>query len=127
MNGEIKEKYNESLIIYAIVNSLTQADTIKNVQILIEGKNVDSFKGFNILNPIDRNDNIKTTGIKTDTLQNKVKLKLYFVDTSKPSYEFATEIREISIPDKAVAKAIINELLKGSKNMGRLFQMEQYF
>lgn len=50
----------EYLMIYSIVNSLTEISTIGRVQILIDGNRVAAFKeqGFDLSNPIDRNPDI---------------------------------------------------------------------
>lgn len=46
----------EKLAIYSIVNSLTELDTIKSVQFLIDGKKSDNFGTMNIYRPFERNE-----------------------------------------------------------------------
>ena len=46
------------LAVYSIVNSLTSLSGIKSVQILIDGKKVQSIWGFNIYSPLIKNDSI---------------------------------------------------------------------
>ncbi len=54
-----KGSYNEMLICYAIVNTLTEFKNIQKVQILIEGKKEITLKGhMDIEDPLKRNDTL---------------------------------------------------------------------
>lgn len=53
---------NEELTVYSIVNTLTQFPTVKEVQILVEGKVVETIGGYmDISTTFTRNDSIITT------------------------------------------------------------------
>lgn len=52
------ESDHEKLVIYSIVNSLTELQNIGRVQFYMDGKRVDSFGSFNIKNYIERDNSI---------------------------------------------------------------------
>lgn len=58
INKNTSSQNTENLIIYSIVNSLTERDNIENVQFLIEGKKTDKFGGINISELFYRNTDI---------------------------------------------------------------------
>lgn len=119
LNGKINSSYSNSLIIYAIVNSLTESDSIKYVKIVVDDKIVEDFNGFNISNPIQKNSALSDAAKNSQTGTN-VTLKLYFLNPNMSSYEFVTETRVVNIPNLAVARTIVLELIKGSNKYGTI-------
>lgn len=58
INKNTSSQNTEQLVIYSIVNSLTERDNITNVQFLIDGKKTDKFGGINISDLFYRNTDI---------------------------------------------------------------------
>jgi len=57
--GDATHSYAEAeLAVYSVVNSLTSFSDVRSVQILIDGKQVPSLWGFDISDPITKNDSI---------------------------------------------------------------------
>lgn len=54
-SGDIKK---EKLIIYSIVNSLCEIDTVSSVQFLVDGKKIEKFGNIDILNSFTKDENI---------------------------------------------------------------------
>lgn len=58
IDKNIASKDMSRLIIYSIVNSLTERDNVKNVQFLIEGKKTEKFGDINISELFERNETL---------------------------------------------------------------------
>ena len=54
-SGDAKK---EKLIIYSIVNSLCEIDTVSSVQFLVDGKKIEKFGNIDILNTFTKDENI---------------------------------------------------------------------
>ncbi|MEN8908355.1 MAG: GerMN domain-containing protein [Clostridiales bacterium] len=66
----------------------------------------------------NKGNNIKTDSNTKDNIKSNVDVTLYFVKANTSDYEFETEIRNIEISNGAVAKAIVNELIKEHERNG---------
>jgi spore germination protein GerM len=95
----------EYLMIYTLVNSLTEFSSIDRVQFWIEGNVVESLSHIYVKEPFERDESIIAD-------LSEQSLTMYNILDHPTDYYLVPEKRNIKIYNKAIAKAIIDDLLK---------------
>lgn len=119
--GEYKAE-NEQKILEAITYTLTQFDSIKNVKLRIEGKDLNAMpvNGTPIGDGVSRADGINLEGNTVVDIQNSDTVTLYFLaNRGDNSYYYVPVTRRVKATDNLTV-ATINELLKGPSHASNL-------
>jgi len=95
----------ENLMVYTLINSLTEFSTIDRIQFWIEGKIVESLPHIYIKDPLERNESI-IADVKNRTV------KLYGIPEPNIDGYIYSYNTDITIINNAIAKSIIEKMIE---------------
>lgn len=111
---EYADAVAENNMVQGIVRTLTEFPSIDKVQLVFEGKSIDSLKfGTKVGEPIEPKDiNLE---LAPDSIEGGAEVTVFFHNTSPSRYEYLVPVTRVTSSSSANIETAMEELLKGPK------------